>query len=125
MAGDSGCLGLAAVPPPVRDALAAAVSIRGAARASPPAAWFARSSIGASGGLVWLATWVDEGVVKSVSVVVEVERLLEEDGSAGAEKVLDTAEWTDSCESGKSGLCRAGIDGVGAVSGASAGTMDM
>jgi hypothetical protein len=35
---------------------------------------------------------VEEGVVRSVSVAVEVDRLLEEEGSAGAEKVLDTAD---------------------------------
>jgi len=44
------------------------------------------------------ATLVGVGVVKSVSVsvVVDVDKLLEDDGNFGAEKVLDTAEVTDS-----------------------------
>lgn len=34
----------------------------------------------------------DESEVKSVSAAVEAERLLDDDGNAGAEKVLDTIE---------------------------------
>lgn len=82
---------LAAVPP-VCSALAAAVSMCGAARTSPPVLWLDDLGIGASVALLWLATLVEEGVVRSVSVAVEVDRLLEEEGSAGAEKVLDTAD---------------------------------
>lgn len=40
-------------------------------------------------------------VVRSVSVVVDVDRLLDNDGKFGAEKVLDTVEIADSCESGE------------------------
>jgi hypothetical protein len=58
------------------------------------------------------AKWVVDGVVDSVSVVVDVDRLLADDGSFGAEKVLDTVEITDSWESGKSCLCTVVIAGV-------------
>jgi hypothetical protein len=93
VAGEVRDMGLAAVSP-VRGAFAAAVSILGAARASTPRASVDESGIDASVGLLWLTTLVDEGVVKSVSVsaVVDVDRLLEDDGNAGAEKVLDTVD---------------------------------
>jgi hypothetical protein len=56
--------------------------------------------------VLWAAaTWVDAGDVSSVSVVVDVDKLLDDDGNFGAEKVLDTVEITDSCESGRCGLC--------------------
>jgi hypothetical protein len=42
------------------------------------------------------ATSAGIGVIRSVSVVVDVDKLLEDDGSFGAEKVLDTAEVIDS-----------------------------
>lgn len=38
----------------------------------------------------------------SVSVVVEVDSVLDEEGNWGAEKVLDTVETRDSCEAGRS-----------------------
>lgn len=50
------------------------------------------------------------GDVISVSPAVEVERLLEDEGSRGTEKVLDAADMQDSCESGGSRLY---IDGMG------------
>lgn len=53
---------------------------------------------------------VDDGDVKSVSAAVEVERLLEDDGSTGAEKVLDATDTADSCEGGSAGLCT--VDGA-------------
>lgn len=46
--------------------------------------------------------------MKSISATVEVERLLELDGSLGAEKVLDTLDKIDSCES-----CRSLLSGIG------------
>ena len=55
----------------------------------------------------------DEEDVKSVSAAVEVDRLLEEDGKAGAEKVLDKIDGTESCEAWNSGGCN-----TGAVAGA-------
>lgn len=57
-------------------------------------------------------TFVDVGEVSSVSVVVDVDKLLDEDGNAGAEKVLDTVEMTEPCESGKSGWGAAIPEGV-------------
>lgn len=45
-------------------------------------------------------------------MVVDVDKLLDEDGNAGAEKALDTVEMTDSCESGKSGWGAAVPEGV-------------
>jgi hypothetical protein len=47
----------------------------------------------------------DADDVGSVSAVVDVDKLLDDEGSFGAEKMLDTVEITDSCESGGSGLC--------------------
>lgn len=56
-------------------------------------------------GLLWLeATLADAGEVKSASAVVDVDKLLPDDGSLGAENVLDTLEIIDSCELGRSGL---------------------
>lgn len=66
---------------------------------------------------------VEDGVVRSVSVVVAVERLLDEEGSAGAEKVLDTADWTDSCEAWGSALFTVAIVAVCAAWACSAGAM--
>jgi hypothetical protein len=110
VAGEVNDMGLAAVSP-VRGAFAAAVSIRGAARASPPRA---SVGIGASVGLLWLATLVDEGLVKSVSVfaVVDVDRVLEDDGNPGAENRLDTVDWADSCEFGGSVLDTVAVSAV-------------
>jgi hypothetical protein len=91
-------MGLAAVSP-VRGAFAAAtVSIRGVfARASDTRALLGETGIAASAGLVWLeATLVDAGEVNSASVVVDVDRLLDDDGNFGAEKVLDTVDTTES-----------------------------
>jgi hypothetical protein len=89
-------MGLAAVSP-VRGAFAAAtVSIRGVfARASDTRTLLGKTGIAA--GLVWLeATLVDAGEVNSASVVVDVDRLLDDDGNFGAEKVLDTVDTTES-----------------------------
>jgi hypothetical protein len=61
--------------------------------------------------------------VRSVSAVVEVDRLLEEEGSAGAEKVLETADWTDSCELWDTGSSTAAMVAVWAVLACSAGAM--
>lgn len=44
------------------------------------------------------------GDVTSVSPVVDVERLLEDEGNRGAEKVLDAVDMYDSCEFGSSRL---------------------
>jgi len=110
-------MGLAAVSP-VRGAFAAAVSIRGAfSGASRPRAWPSEAGIGTSGGLLGAAaTLVEVGVVSSVSVVVDVDRLLDDDddddGNFGAEKVLDTVEIADSCECGKSCLGAAAAAGA-------------
>lgn len=52
-----------------------------------------------------------------VVMVVHVERVLDDSAKAGAEKVLETGDWTDSCEARRSCLCRA--------SGASDGAIDM
>jgi hypothetical protein len=73
--------------------------------------------------LIWLCTLVDEGAVLSVSVVVDAERVLDEEANAGAEKVLDMAEWTDSCEAQHSGFRGIAMDGAGAESGASSSAM--
>ena len=126
MAGDLRAFGLAAVSPD-GDSLAAAVSMRGAARASTPGVWTGCSGIGvgATVDLVWLSTLVEEGAVLSVSVVVEVERVLEEEANAGAKKVLDTAVWRESCEARKSGFSGLAMDAGRAASGASDGAMDM
>jgi hypothetical protein len=97
VAEDSNGMELAAASPDC-SALATAASIRGAARTCPPVLWLDEFGIGASVNLPWFATLVEDGVVRSVSAVVEVDRLLDEDGSAGAEKVLDVADCTDSCE---------------------------
>jgi hypothetical protein len=120
--GDSRGMKVAAVTT-VCSPLAAVASMRGAARTSAPVLWPDDLGIGASRGLLWFATWVDEGVVRSMSVVVEADRLLEEEGSAGAEKVLETAEWTDSCESWGTGLSTVAMIAVGVVSECSAGAM--
>lgn len=126
VAGEPSGFGLGALSP-ARDSLAAAVSTRGAGHASPRGDWGGCLSIGAgvSVGLVWLSALADEGAVLSASVVVEVERVLDEEARAGAEKVLDWAEWSVSCEAGMSDWCGLAIDGVGAESGASSGAMDM
>ena len=125
VAGDSSGRGLAAVSP-VRGAFAAATSIWGAARASPPWLWLWLCGVatGASVCLLWLATLAEEGAVESVSVVVEADRLLDDDAKAGAEKVLDSTDWPDSCESGNSGLGAVAITAVWAVWGGSNNTMD-
>jgi hypothetical protein len=71
---------------------------------------------------------VDEGVVElvSVSAVVDVDRLLEDDGNAGAENTLDTVEWTDSCEFCGSGLGTGVVVAVSVVIlGASDGTISI
>jgi hydrogenase maturation factor HypE len=111
-------MGLAAVSP-VRGAFAAAtVSIRGVfARASDTRALL--------GGFVWLeATLVDVGEVNSVSVVVDVDKLLEDDGNFGAEKVLDTVDTTESCELGSSGLWIVVVLACCVVLSASGGAID-
>jgi hypothetical protein len=101
--GDSRGMAPAVVSP--RGALAATASIRGAfARASGPRACPGDFGGGASGGwLCAVATLAGADDTGSVSVVVDVDRLLVDDGSFGAEKVLDTVERADSCESGRSG----------------------
>ena len=72
--------------------------------------------MGASVCLLWLAALAEEGAVESVSVVVEVDKLLDDDGKAGAEKVLDTTDWTESCELGdSSGLKAAAVAAAVAV----------
>lgn len=78
----------------VCSAFAAAGSILGAfTRASDPRAWAGDLGIGASMGSLWpAATLVEVGEVRSVSVVVDVDRLLDDEGSFGAQKVLDTVE---------------------------------
>ena len=125
VAGEPSGFGLSALSP-ARDSLATAVSTRGAAHASPRD-WGGCLSIGVgvSVCLVWLSALVNEGAVLSVSVVVEVERVLDEEARAGAEKVLDWAEWTVSCEARMSVWCGLIMDGAGAESGASSGAMDM
>ena len=56
-------------------------------------------------GTFWFDGALDNGGdVTSVSPVVDVERLLEEEGNRGAEKVLDAADMYDSCEFGSSRL---------------------
>jgi len=55
---------------------------------------------------------VDDGGVNSVSAAVDVERLLEDDGNPGAEKVLDAIECNDSCDSGRYCLCSGAIEFV-------------
>jgi hypothetical protein len=76
-------------------------------------------------GLLWVtATLVVDGVVDSVSVVVDVDRLLADDGNFGAEQVLDTVEITDSWESGKSCLCTVIIAGVCMILAFSDGAID-
>jgi hypothetical protein len=112
VAGDSRGVGQAAVSP-VRGAFAATVSIRGAACASGPRTWPGDCGIGASVGLAWsVATWVDDGDVDSISVVVDVERLLGTEGNFGAENVLDAVEITESCEFGRSDVETGAIVGV-------------
>jgi hypothetical protein len=93
VAGESRGMGLYAVSP-VCSAFAAAGSILGAfTRASDPRAWAGDLGIGASMGSLWpAATLVEVGEVRSVSVVVDVDRLLDDEGSFGAQKVLDTVE---------------------------------
>jgi hypothetical protein len=49
--------------------------------------------------------------------------LLEEEGNAGAEKVLETADWTDSCELWDTGSSTAAMVAVWAVLACSAGAM--
>jgi hypothetical protein len=63
-----------------------------------------------------VATCVDDGDVKSVSAVVDVERLLGNEGNFGAENVLDAVEITDSCESGKSDWITGATAGVCMIS---------
>jgi hypothetical protein len=66
---------------------------------------FARSvHCACSGGAVEV-----EAFTKSVSPTVETERLLDEEGNWGAEKVLDAAETYESWESGSSRLYSAGM----------------
>jgi hypothetical protein len=105
--GDSRGMAPAVVSP--RGAFAATASIRGAsARASGPRACPGIFGGGASGG--WLgaaATLAGADDVGSVSVVVDVDRLLDDDGSFGAEKVLDAVDIADSCEFGRSGCSAA------------------
>jgi hypothetical protein len=67
---------------------------------------------------------VEAGVVRSVSVVVDVDRLLDDEGSFGAEKVLDTVEIADSCESGKSCLRAVAAAGAWAMPLLSDGAID-
>ena len=67
---------------------------------------------------------VEDRDVKSVSVVVDVDRLLEEDGNFGAENVLDTVEMADSWEFGSSGLCTVVMVGVRMVLALSDGAID-
>jgi hypothetical protein len=119
-------MGLAAVSP-VRGAFTAAtVSIRGVfARASDTRALLGETGIAASAGFVWLeATLVDVGEVNSVSVVVDVDKLLEDDGNFGAEKVLDTVDTTESCELGSSGLWIVVVLACCVVLSASGGAID-
>jgi hypothetical protein len=123
--GDSGGIAPAAVSPN-RGAFAATASIRGAfARASAPRAGPGDAGGGASVGvLAAAATLAGADDVSSGSVVVDVDRLLDDDGSFGAEKVLDTAETTDSCELGTSGLGAALSECVGMVLAFSDGAID-
>jgi hypothetical protein len=123
--GDSGGMAPAAVSPN-RGAFAATASIRGAfARASAPRAGPGDAGGGASVGvLAAAATLAGADDVSSGSVVVDVDRLLDDDGSFGAEKVLDTAETTDSCELGTSGLDAALSGCVGMVLAFSDGAID-
>lgn len=90
-------MGLGAVSP-VRGAFAATVSIRGTfACASPLGLLLGEVGIAVFADVVaFTATSAGVGVIRSVSVVVDVDKLLEDDGSFGAEKVLDTAEVIDS-----------------------------
>jgi hypothetical protein len=75
--------------------------------------------------LLWVAApLVADGVVNSVSVVVDVDRLLDDNGNFGAEKVLDTVEIADSCDAGKSCLCTVVIAGVCMMLAFSGGAID-
>lgn len=94
-------MGLAAVSP-VRGGFA--VSIRGAFGC----AFRTRACVGDGGttrsvGCLWInGPLAVEGDVASVSAAVEVDMLLDDDSSVGAENVLDATETMDSCESGSS-----------------------
>lgn len=74
--------------------------------------------------LLWLQATLVDGVVKSVSVVVDTDRLLDADGRLGAEKVLDAVESTDSWESGTSGLCTVMMVGLWVVLALSDGAIE-
>jgi hypothetical protein len=74
--------------------------------------------------LLWLGATLADGVVNSLSVVVDVDKLLDDDGNFGAEKVLDTAESTDSWESGKPGLCTVMMVGIWVVLSLSDGAIE-
>jgi hypothetical protein len=95
--GESSAMGLVAVSP-VRGAFAETVSIRGTfACASPPGVRLGEVGIDAFADMVASTTTsAGVGVIRSVSVVVDMDKLLEDDGNFGAEKVLDTAEVIDS-----------------------------
>jgi hypothetical protein len=91
VAGESRGMGPNAVSPGC-SAFAATGSILGAStRASEPQAWAGDGGTSASmGSLLPTATLVEVGEVRSVSVVVDVDKLLDDEGSLGAENVLET-----------------------------------
>lgn len=72
------------------------------------ATWIRKASsprIRPGDGTFWVDGALDNGGdVSSVSPVVDVERLLEDEGNRGAEKVLDAVDMYDSCEFGSSRL---------------------
>lgn len=79
-------MGLAVVLPTCSVPAAPVSSRDAAARASEPRAWFGKVGIDTSVGLDCSdVTLMDDGVVKSVSAAVDDDRLLEDDGSFGAE----------------------------------------
>lgn len=67
---------------------------------------------------------MEDGGLASVSAIVDVDRLLDDDGSFGAENVLDTVDSTDSWESGGSGLCAVAMVGIWMVLRFSVGAID-
>jgi hypothetical protein len=107
-------MGLAAVSP-VRGA--STVSTGGGASCTClPRDWVGEGGTARSKGWLWLegAYEVAEDA-KSASVTVDVERLLDDEGGAGAEKVLEAAETIESCELGSSALYSLGMSCCGAV----------
>lgn len=122
--GDSSGMALAAVSP-VRGAFAAAMLVGGASGCATPArACAGELGMGTSVALIRPgAALASNGCADSPSAAVVVERLLadDDDGKVGTEKVLDTAEATESCEPSMSCVGCVAMFGPCAVSAASGG----